>query len=71
MARQSCLMSCSAVDLLFRRGTPTVTTRGHKLQRYFRDIQMYLVHPASQPWVPRGRAQSYLGLPVEYFTARQ
>jgi 3-hydroxy-9,10-secoandrosta-1,3,5(10)-triene-9,17-dione monooxygenase len=71
MARQSCLMSCNAVELLFRRGTPTVTARGHKLQRYFRDIQMYLVHPAAQPWVPRGRAQSYLGLQVEYFSARK
>jgi len=71
MARQSCLMSCNAVELLFRRGTPTVTARAHKLQRYFRDIQMYLVHPASQPWVPRGRAQSHLGLGVEYFTARK
>jgi len=71
MARQSCLMSCNAVELVFRRGTPTVTTQGHKLQRYFRDIQMYLVHPASQPWVPRGRAQSHLGLGVEYFSARK
>ncbi|HTW38465.1 MAG TPA: acyl-CoA dehydrogenase family protein [Steroidobacteraceae bacterium] len=71
MARQSCLHSCNAVELVFRRGTPTVTTRGHKLQRYFRDIQMYLVHPAAQPWVPRGRAQSHLGLPVEYFSARK
>ena len=71
MARQSCLMSCNAVELLFRRGTPTVTARGHKLHRYFRDIQMYLVHPASQPWVPRGRAQSHLGLGVEYFSARK
>ena len=71
MARQSCLMSCNAVELLFRRGTPTVTTQGHKLHRYFRDIQMYLVHPASQPWVPRGRAQSHLGLGVEYFSARK
>ncbi len=71
MARQSCLMSCSAVELVFLRGTPTVTMRGHRLQRYFRDIQMYRVHPASQPWVPRGRAQSHLGLPVEYFTARK
>lgn len=71
MARQSCLMSCNAVELVFLRGTPTVTMRGHRLQRYFRDIQMYRVHPASQPWVPRGRAQSHLGLPVEYFTARK
>jgi 3-hydroxy-9,10-secoandrosta-1,3,5(10)-triene-9,17-dione monooxygenase len=71
MARQSCLMSCNAVELVFRRGTPTVTTQGHKLQRYFRDIQMYLVHPASQPWVPRGRAQAHLGLGVEYFSARK
>ncbi|MGH8217999.1 MAG: acyl-CoA dehydrogenase family protein [Steroidobacteraceae bacterium] len=71
MARQSCLMSCNAVEGVFRRGTPTVTARGQRLQRYFRDIQMYLVHPASQPWVPRGRAQSPLGLGVEYFSARK
>jgi alkylation response protein AidB-like acyl-CoA dehydrogenase len=71
MARESCLMSCKAVEQVFRAGTPTVTTRGHRLQRYFRDIQMYLVHPSSQPWVLRGRAQSHLGLAVEYFSSRK
>jgi len=71
MGRQSCLMSCKAVELLFHSGTPTVTTRGHNLQRYFRDIQMYLVHPAAQPWVAAARAQTHLDLPVEYFSARK
>ena len=71
MARESCLMSCRAVERVFRSGTPVVTTRGHRLQRYFRDVQMYLVHPSAQPWVLRGRAQSHLGLGVEYFSSRK
>ena len=71
LGRQSALMSCKAVEQLFHSGTPTVTTRGHNLQRYFRDIQMYLVHPAAQPWVAAARAQTHLDLPVEYFQARK
>ena len=71
LARQSTLMSCRAVELLFHNGTPTVTTRGHNLQRYFRDTQMYMVHPAAQPWVVTARAQTAMNLPIEYFAARK
>ena len=35
-----------------------------RMQRYFRDIQMYLVHPSSQPIVQSLYAQNYLGLAV-------
>ncbi len=34
------------------------------MQRYFRDIQMYLVHPSAQPIVDQFYAQNHLGLAV-------
>ena len=36
--------------------------KGQKMQRYFRDIQMYLVHPSAQPIVQSLYAMNYLGL---------
>ncbi len=70
MGRQSTLMSCQVVDNLFHAAGPRVANKGQKLQRYHRDTEMYRVHPSSQPWVTSGRAQTMLGIPIEFFSPR-
>lgn len=63
-ARVGCHLACDAVEVLFRTASASSTHKGQKMQRYFRDIQMYLVHPSSQPIVGQLYAQAHLGLPV-------
>ena len=41
-----------------------------KLQRYFRDIQMYLIHPSAQSLIATAIAQVELGLPMQAFGGR-
>jgi 3-hydroxy-9,10-secoandrosta-1,3,5(10)-triene-9,17-dione monooxygenase len=67
MAQEACFMACDAVDLLFRTASATAANRGQRMQRYFRDIQMYLIHPSSQPWTSTARAQAHLKLPIAMF----
>ena len=62
MARKGCHLACDAVQVLFRSASASSSHKGQKMQRYFRDIQMYLVHPSSQPIVGTLYAQNYLGL---------
>ena len=62
MARKGCHLACDAVEVLFRSASASSSHKGQKMQRYFRDIQMYLVHPSSQPIVGTLYAQNYLGL---------
>jgi 3-hydroxy-9,10-secoandrosta-1,3,5(10)-triene-9,17-dione monooxygenase len=66
IAQQASLIACEAVELLFHTGGANAANRGQKLQRYFRDVQMYRVHPSSQPIVSTLRGQAYLGLPVAF-----
>jgi len=63
MARQACVMACDAVDLLFHNVGATVGRSDQKLQRYYRDIEMYRVHIQSQPTMPTMRGQVELGAP--------
>ena len=64
MAQKGCYLACDAVEQLFRTASASSTHKGQRMQRYFRDIQMYLVHPSSQPIVQSLYAQNYLGLAV-------
>jgi hypothetical protein len=41
-----------------------VVRGGDRLQRYFRDVQVYRVHFQSQAISPMLRAQTQLGLPL-------
>jgi 3-hydroxy-9,10-secoandrosta-1,3,5(10)-triene-9,17-dione monooxygenase len=66
LAQQASLTACDAVELLFHTGGANAANRGQRLQRYFRDVQMYRVHPSSQPVVSTLRGQAHLGLPVAF-----
>jgi hypothetical protein len=50
--------------MLFQSVGASVARRGERLQRYFRDVQMYRVHFQSQSLTPVLRAHVQLGLPV-------
>ena len=61
-AQKGCYLACDAVEVLFRSASASASHKGQRMQRYFRDIQMYLVHPSSQPIVSQLYAQNHLGL---------
>jgi 3-hydroxy-9,10-secoandrosta-1,3,5(10)-triene-9,17-dione monooxygenase len=63
-AREACRNACEAVEMLFRNVGASVARRGEKLQRYFRDVQMYRVHIQSQAMMPIIRAHIQLELPI-------
>ena len=67
MARRASLMACEAIETLFHASPVKAANRGQKLQRYFRDAQMYRIHPSAQPWVELGRARAEFGVPIERF----
>jgi 3-hydroxy-9,10-secoandrosta-1,3,5(10)-triene-9,17-dione monooxygenase len=62
IAQRGCWLACDAVDKLFKTASASNIAHGKKMQRYFRDIQMYLVHPSAQPIVQSLYALNYLGL---------
>jgi 3-hydroxy-9,10-secoandrosta-1,3,5(10)-triene-9,17-dione monooxygenase len=64
LSREGCRAACDAVEILFRAAGASVSKRGQRLQRYFRDVQMYRIHIQSQPLFPGLRGQSQLGLPL-------
>jgi 3-hydroxy-9,10-secoandrosta-1,3,5(10)-triene-9,17-dione monooxygenase len=66
-AQKGCYLACEAVEKLFRTASASSTHKGQRMQRYFRDIQMYLVHPSAQPIVGSLYAQNHLGLGVGIF----
>ncbi|HEV2700458.1 MAG TPA: acyl-CoA dehydrogenase family protein [Steroidobacteraceae bacterium] len=61
-AREGCRAACEAVEMLFQSAGASVARRGDRLQRYFRDVQMYRIHIQSQPMAPVLRAQVQLGV---------
>lgn len=61
-AQKGCYLACEAVETLFRTASASSSHKGQRMQRYFRDIQMYLVHPSSQPIVNQLYAQNHLGI---------
>ncbi len=62
MSQEASELGCRAVDMLFERGGARASLGGQRLQRYFRDIQMYRVHTTAQPPFATLRAQARLGL---------
>ncbi len=71
MARQSSLMACQAVELMFHTATPQSANRGQRLQRYFRDVQMFRIHPSAQNWLHQARGETHLGDPPAKFALRR
>jgi 3-hydroxy-9,10-secoandrosta-1,3,5(10)-triene-9,17-dione monooxygenase len=67
MARHATEMACDAIELLFRTSPVRAANRGARMQRYLRDVQMYRIHPSSQPWLDPARARSHWGLPIERY----
>ncbi len=68
MMQQAGRMACDAVELLFKNAGTSVTRKGSRMERYFRDVQMYRAHPSAlfeNFWAPVGRA--HLGLPIRHF----
>jgi 3-hydroxy-9,10-secoandrosta-1,3,5(10)-triene-9,17-dione monooxygenase len=64
MAREGCRAACECVEMLFHSAGASGAKRGDRLQRYFRDVQMYRVHFQSQAITPMLRAQLQLGTEV-------
>jgi hypothetical protein len=67
LARFSAKLACTAVEKMFHHSPVVAANKGQRLARYLRDIQMYHIHPSSQPWVDPARGQTHLGLPVSQF----
>jgi 3-hydroxy-9,10-secoandrosta-1,3,5(10)-triene-9,17-dione monooxygenase len=67
MAREACKMACEAVTVLFHAAGASTGRRDQRLQRYFRDIEMYRLHIQSQPTLPTARGRAEFGLPPEIF----
>jgi len=63
-SREGCRAACEAVEMLFQTVGASVARRGERLQRYFRDVQMYRIHFQSQAFAPVLRAKAMLGLPI-------
>ncbi|HTV80680.1 MAG TPA: acyl-CoA dehydrogenase family protein [Steroidobacteraceae bacterium] len=62
IAREGCRNACECVEMLFRTAGAATAKRGDRLQRYFRDVQMYRIHIQSQAMAPMLRAQAHLGM---------
>ena len=62
LAREACKMACSAVEQLFHATGASAGRHDHRMQRYFRDIEMYRLHIQNQPLLPTGRGQEAFGL---------
>jgi 3-hydroxy-9,10-secoandrosta-1,3,5(10)-triene-9,17-dione monooxygenase len=63
-AREGCRAACECVEMLFHSAGASGAKRGDRLQRYFRDVQMYRIHFQSQAITPMLRAQLRLGIEV-------
>jgi hypothetical protein len=62
LGREACRAACECVEMLFHSAGAATAKRGDRLQRYFRDVQMYRIHIQSQAVVPVLRAQVHLGM---------
>ncbi len=67
MASNACKMACEAVERLFHAAGASAGRHDQRLQRYFRDIEMYRLHIQSQPLLPTTRGQVALDLPAGVF----
>jgi 3-hydroxy-9,10-secoandrosta-1,3,5(10)-triene-9,17-dione monooxygenase len=64
ISREGCRAACECVEMLFHSAGASGAKTGDRLQRYFRDVQMYRIHFQSQAITPMLRAQLQLGAEV-------
>lgn len=64
LAREATKLACEATEKLFMNCGASVGKAGERMQRYFRDAQMYRIHIQSTPRFPIQRALDKLGLAV-------
>ncbi|HEY6457392.1 MAG TPA: acyl-CoA dehydrogenase family protein [Steroidobacteraceae bacterium] len=64
LGRDACRAACECVEMLFHSAGAASAKRGDRLQRYFRDVQMYRIHIQSQAMVPMLRTQVHLEMEV-------
>lgn len=64
MAREACRLAAQAVEDLFHAAGASAGRSDNRLQRYFRDIEMYRLHIQSQPTFPTRRGKIEFGIPV-------
>ncbi len=62
MASNACKMACEVVERLFHAAGASAGRHDQRLQRYFRDIEMYRLHIQSQPLLPTTRGMVMFGL---------
>jgi len=62
LAQQAARLACEAVERLFHASGASTGRSDQRLQRYFRDIEMYRLHIQSQPTIPTARGRVELGL---------
>ena len=62
LARQACVLACTAVERMFHAAGASAGRSDNRLQRYFRDTEMYRLHIQNQPILPTGRGRAALGL---------
>lgn len=65
LAREACQMACRCVEGLFHAAGASAGRHDNRLQRYFRDIEMYRLHIQNQPVLPTARGRAALGLPPD------
>ena len=68
MASEAARLACDAVEMLFHQSGGSSGRRGRKMQRYFRDIETYRLHPQAQPFVHAMRAQIDFGMRASIFS---
>ena len=62
LAQQAACLACEAVERLFHASGASTGRSDQRLQRYFRDIEMYRLHIQSQPTIPTARGKVEFGL---------
>ncbi len=67
-ASEAARMACEAVEMLFHHSGGSSGRRGRKMQRYFRDVETYRIHPQAQPFVHSMRAQIEFGTRSSIFS---
>ncbi|MFZ1992133.1 MAG: hydroxylase [Alphaproteobacteria bacterium] len=68
MASEAARMACDAVEMLFHHSGGSSGRRGRKMQRYFRDVETYRIHPQAQPFIHAMRAQIDFGTRSSIFS---
>lgn len=69
LAREACRLAYEAVEMLFHASGASAGRRDQRMQRYFRDVEMYRLHIQAQPNLPTARGQQAFGLPPQMLGA--